>query len=291
MSFFKKVGNVLKKALPIAGLAAPFIPGVGGLIGKVGGLFGLGGGASSAPVTSSPGPGGVQQLPGATVTPGTDWTKWAGALGSIGSAAAGYYGQVNQNAANAGQAARQMEFQGGMSNTAYQRGVQDMKAAGLNPMLAYSQGGASSPGGSQASMVNEVGTGANAALSALQTIQGLDVARATADNTRAQTLSTLEGIHKIQADTDTSVASAAQLRAATNKTLSEIVGVDLENAFRGGSLNARVAREKAESAIREHGVPEAAAYGNMYRSAYGRALPYGSSAIDNVRKLIPFTGR
>lgn len=44
--------------------------------------------------------------------------------------------------------ARQMAFQREMSNTSYQRGMQDMKAAGLNPILAGKVGGASTPTGS-----------------------------------------------------------------------------------------------------------------------------------------------
>ena len=40
-----------------------------------------------------------------------------------------------------------MDFQREMSSTSYQRAVEDLKQAGLSPMLAYHQGGASTPSG------------------------------------------------------------------------------------------------------------------------------------------------
>lgn len=52
---------------------------------------------------------------------------------------------------SAEQASKQMDFQERMSSTAWRRAMFDMKKAGLNPMLAYSQGGASSPGGAMGS--------------------------------------------------------------------------------------------------------------------------------------------
>lgn len=67
-------------------------------------------------------------------------------------AGASLVGGALANRANAKMADKQMDFQEYMSNTAYQRSMEDMRLAGLNPMLAYSQGGASSPPGARAEM-------------------------------------------------------------------------------------------------------------------------------------------
>lgn len=51
---------------------------------------------------------------------------------------------------NAGEAQKDRDFQREMSSTSYQRAVEDLKKAGLNPILAYDNGGASTPSGSAA---------------------------------------------------------------------------------------------------------------------------------------------
>lgn len=75
--------------------------------------------------------------------------------------------QVGQNKFNAEQAQLNRDFQREMSNTAFQRQVQDMQLAGLNPALLYGSGasGASTPSGSQASAAGNVDIAGNLLLS------------------------------------------------------------------------------------------------------------------------------
>lgn len=111
------------------------------------------------------------------------------AIGLVGDAVTGILGiggQASANAANARQAQLNREFQERMSSTAWQRGVKDMRAAGLNPALAYEKGGASSPSGSTAQMESTTAGVSSSALQASQIASGNRLADANARKAGAE---------------------------------------------------------------------------------------------------------
>ena len=64
----------------------------------------------------------------------------------------GLAGSMGASAVSYKIAKENRQWQERMSNTAYQRSMKDMRLAGLNPMLAYSQGGATTPPGAMSTV-------------------------------------------------------------------------------------------------------------------------------------------
>lgn len=163
-------------------------------------------------------------------------------LMDMASSAVSAIGQMQANATNEKIASDNRDFQREMSNTAYQRATQDMEKAGINPMLAYIQGGASTPQGMGA-QVGNVGAAA---------VQGLkdSASAAASDAQAAKTGLELKNVEKtgrnIDADTLAKKASAvaALANSAKNRALQPVY-----NAISGLAKQSVGASGEASSAL------------------------------------------
>lgn len=136
---------------------------------------------------------------------------------------------MNQgNAYNAYEADKNRAWQEQQRKTQYQTAVEDLKAAGLNPMLAYTQGGAKPTSGAQASSVsppkieNALGNAANSAATTAMALNNVMQNKLI----QAQINKTDTEADNIQADTVNKLDQNPNIRLENKRMLADIAFKD-----------------------------------------------------------------
>jgi len=202
------------------------------------------------------------------------------ALGGLAGGILGFLGQqqTNQkswdiaqsnNAASAEQAQKQMDFQERMRDTQYQTTVQDLKKAGLNPMLAYTQGGAGVPAGAMGSIStpqfkSPISSGKEAAASIASIMADVDKKDAETTEAFSRTIVNEQNAKYLDAQTNLAILEMPNVPQKLKNLISE----QLLNDARRNATAAEEAAKRLDTIIRKTGdLPEAESKGKYHKTS------------------------